>query len=398
MPKKKPTNNLYLMPQKDSRARYIMIGGFLGAGKTTSIQAFARYITEKKTGKVGLITNDQGMGLVDSALGRSSRFPVEEISGGCFCCRFNSLVEAAEHLVNSPNAEVPDVFLAEPVGSCTDLVATVSVPLQQVYGESYLVAPLSVVVDPVRALRVLGLDENGRKFSPNVVYIYRKQLQEADHIAINKIDSISDGQLQMLKEALACEYPEARVFEISAREGTGLTGWFDFLLSEEMDSRRYLDIDYEKYADGEALLGWLNATLVIRAGDDDFDGNALLATLAESLRDSLASRDVNIAHLKMTLTPMDNPYEIAAVNLVRDDGAPELSHRLLDLIDEGELLLNIRAECDAQDLKKASEAAFVEILGDRLGLEFEVTHSESFQPGKPVPTHRVTADAPLAAK
>ena len=53
------------MTAQKERARYIMIGGFLGAGKTTSIQAFARYITDRKMQKVGLITNDQGAGLVD---------------------------------------------------------------------------------------------------------------------------------------------------------------------------------------------------------------------------------------------------------------------------------------------------------------------------------------------
>ena len=71
------------------RPRYIMIGGFLGAGKTTSIQAFAEHLDAQGV-KVGLITNDQGAGLVDSAIGRSKQFPVEEISGGCFCCKFEN--------------------------------------------------------------------------------------------------------------------------------------------------------------------------------------------------------------------------------------------------------------------------------------------------------------------
>jgi len=386
------------MTKPNSRARYIMIGGFLGAGKTTSIRAFANFLSEKKKLRVGLITNDQGAGLVDSALGRSNQFPVAEISGGCFCCRFNSLVEAAEKLVDAPADQVPDVFLAEPVGSCTDLVATVSVPLQQVYGESYLVAPLSVLVDPVRALRVLGLDDQGRKFSANVLYIYRKQLQEADHIVINKIDAVSAEQLQTLKDALAREFPEARVFEISARDGAGLEDWFEVLLAEELDSQRYLEIDYAKYADGEALLGWLNATLIVQAGEEEFDGNALLKELAGSLRVYLSEQNINVAHLKMTLTPVGDPFEIAAINLVRDDGEPELSHHLLEPLDEGELLLNIRAECDAQDLKRGCEEAFEEVLKIRLGLDFEVRHSEAFQPGKPVPTHRVTAESPMSVK
>ena len=34
--------------------------------------------------RVGLITNDQGSQLVDTAMLESNGFPVEEISGGCF--------------------------------------------------------------------------------------------------------------------------------------------------------------------------------------------------------------------------------------------------------------------------------------------------------------------------
>ena len=197
-------------------SQYIMIGGFLGAGKTTLIQRFAKYLDEREK-KVGLITNDQGAGLVDSALGRSNRFPVEEISGGCFCCRFNSLIDAATNLTESTR---PDVFLAEPVGSCTDLVATVSLPLQKIYGDDYRVSPLSVLVDPIRASQILGLEE-GRNFSENVTYIYRKQLEEAEFIVVNKLDLLDDEKLQSLREGLAAEFPDARIFELSAREGTG---------------------------------------------------------------------------------------------------------------------------------------------------------------------------------
>jgi len=41
------------------RARYIMIGGFLGAGKTTCVAKLAQQLTARGL-KVGLITNDQG--------------------------------------------------------------------------------------------------------------------------------------------------------------------------------------------------------------------------------------------------------------------------------------------------------------------------------------------------
>src|SRR5437868_4926318 len=164
-------------------ARYIMIGGFLGAGKTTAVGKLAQRLVGQGL-RVGLITNDQGRNLVDTAMLRSQGFATEEIPGGCFCCRFNSLVEASQKLTASSR---PEVFIAEPVGSCTDLIATVTYPLRRLYGEDFEVAPVSVLVDPVRALRVFGL-ESGGSFSAKVIYIYNKQLEEADLIVISKSD------------------------------------------------------------------------------------------------------------------------------------------------------------------------------------------------------------------
>ena len=371
-------------------SQYIMIGGFLGAGKTTLIQRFARYLDDRGT-RVGLITNDQGAGLVDSAIGRSNHFPVEEISGGCFCCRFNSLIDAATSLTA---ANRPDVFLAEPVGSCTDLVATVSLPLQKIYGGYYSVAPLSVLVDPIRAGQILGIAE-GRKFSENVLYIYRKQLEEAEFIVVNKLDLLDEEKRGDLVAALGREFPEATVFEVSAREGTGCEAWFEAVLAAEMNTGRFLEIDYDRYGEGEALLGWLNATVEIKCegcGVDEFDGNELLQSLATTLRTRLEFAGAEVAHLKMTLTPLGDPYEIAAINLVRGDSMPELSHRLYEPIEDGELLLNIRAEVDPATLEAAALGALEETIAIDRSILFRIAHLEHFRPGMPTPTHRLTAE------
>src|SRR5688500_18527858 len=106
------------------KAHYVMVGGFLGAGKTTALYRAGEYLTGRGL-RVGLIMNDQSDALVDTAIVRSRQLPVEEIAGGCFCCRFNSLIDAAARLDRDAR---PDVILAEPVGSCTDLAATVVLP------------------------------------------------------------------------------------------------------------------------------------------------------------------------------------------------------------------------------------------------------------------------------
>src|SRR5258706_11888746 len=83
----------------------------------------------------------------------------------------------------------PDVILAEPVGSCTDLVATVVQPLRDLYGQRFEVAPYPVLFKPSHGLRILR-NEADAGFSPKAAYIFRKQLEEADAIVINRVDEL----------------------------------------------------------------------------------------------------------------------------------------------------------------------------------------------------------------
>lgn len=366
-----------------AKARYIMIGGFLGAGKTTCVAKLARHLVSQGL-RVGLITNDQGSELVDTAMLRARGFATEEIPGGCFCCRFNSLVDAANKLASSSR---PDVFIAEPVGSCTDLVATVTYPLRRMYGDRFTIAPLSVLVDPVRALRIFGLAEGG-KFSEKVLYIYRKQLEEADLIVVNKRDLLDAEKLALLTAKLASEFPKAEILAISARDGTGLEEWFARMADGEQADGVAMAVDYEVYADGEALLGWLNCTVGLEA-EGDFDGNAVLHSLARRTQEALNASGSEVAHLKMTLSPNEGLGDIAVVNVVRNDFVPELSLELPDAIRGGQVIVNCRAEAAPDLLIEAVKRALADTAAQFPGLTARLDHVEHFRPGKPQPTHRI---------
>ena len=365
------------------KARYIMIGGFLGAGKTTAVAALAARLSKNGL-KVGLITNDQGQELVDTAMLRSKGYATEEIPGGCFCCRFNSLVDAAERLSESNR---PDVFIAEPVGSCTDLVATVTYPLRRMYGNDFTIAPLSVLIDPARAMRVFGL-QPGPSFSPKVIYIFKKQLEEADIIVISKSDTLAAGQVAELTMAIAREFPRAQILSASARNGVDLDGWFHHLESDEQVERQVMDVDYEMYAEGEALLGWLNATLQI-SSTEYFDANSVLTTFAKNVQGRLCHSGSEIAHFKMTFSPDSGLGDIAVINLVRNDFVPELSITLEHPVNSGQVIINLRAEEDPERLASALRESVAELHGQVPGLQAKLEHLEKFRPGKPTPTHRV---------
>jgi len=366
-----------------SPARYIMIGGFLGAGKTTTVGRLARYLSNQGL-KVGLITNDQAGGLVDTKLLRGQGFATEEIAGGCFCCRFNTLVDAAARL---NDATKPDVFIAEPVGSCTDLVATVTYPLRRMYGDAFTIAPLAVLVDPVRARRVFGLEEGGT-FSSKVAYIFKKQIEEADLIVISKSDLLDDAQREELRAVLQKEFPLAQVVAASPRQESGLDELFATLMSGEQARRNPMAVDYEVYAEGEALLGWLNATVTLSC-DDEFEANDFLKKLAAHVQAELQRQGVEIAHFKMTFSPDDGiAGELASVNLVRSDYIPELGMELDEPSTGGQLIVNLRAEAEPAALVEAVKAGLEAVSAGFFGLRATLDHEEHFCPGKPVPTYR----------
>src|SRR5262249_48347925 len=156
--------------------RFIPLGGFLGAGKTTTMLAAARLL-ERGGERVSLITNDQGTDLVDTQLARAAGFAgVGEITGGCFCCRFEDLASVVQRLADQVN---PTVVIAEAVGSCTDLQSTVVRPLRRLYGDQLHTASLTVTLDPVRhaAIQALARQAGGET---DLAYLYRHQLDEAD--------------------------------------------------------------------------------------------------------------------------------------------------------------------------------------------------------------------------
>src|SRR3954452_3753043 len=201
------------------RIRFVLVGGFLGAGKTTTITRLARHYTARGR-RVGLVTNDQAQDLVDTNSLRSQGLAVEEVAGACFCCRFDDLVGKVGQL---QEGERPDVILAEPVGSCTDLVATVVQPLRDLYGERFEVAPYPVLFKPSHGLKILR-NEAGSGFSPKAAYIFRKQLEEADAVALNRVDELAPAAVEELAGLVAAQYPGVPVLRMSAKTGQGFEG------------------------------------------------------------------------------------------------------------------------------------------------------------------------------
>ncbi len=366
--------------------RFVMIGGFLGAGKTTSIARLARHYMSRGQ-SVGVVTNDQASDLVDTQTLRAQGLDVGEVPGACFCCRFDDLMETIQSLEAD---RAPDVILAEPVGSCTDLVATVLQPLKRMYGTKFEIAPYAVILKPSHGRRILR-NERRAGFSPKAAYILRKQLEEADVVLVNRIDELRPDEVEELVSLVREQCGDVPVLRISARTGEGFAALTELLDQRGDFGRKILDIDYDTYAAGEAELGWLNASVRMTA-QQPFKLDDVLMALVRSLADSLDAADVETAHLKL-IGLADGYYAVA--NLVARSESPQLSLASSCSTPEADLVINARVACDPALLADLVQRALAEISAVH-GADVKVRNSQSFRPGRPVPTHRFATPEPQA--
>ena len=359
--------------------RFIMIGGFLGAGKTTTVGRLAKHFQDEGL-RVGIVTNDQATDLVDTHTLRSQGFNVGEVAGACFCCNFNELTETSDQLRSD---QQPDVILAEPVGSCTDLVATVVRPLQHLHQDQYEVAPYGVILKPSHGKRILSGEQNAG-FSPKAAYIFEKQLEEADFVIINRIDQLSSEEIDELNDLLLAKYPDKTVIRMSALTGEGFDDLVDLLDQPIAVGANNMELDYDVYAEGEAELGWLNSSLTITC-NEPLELDQLVLDIVEQLRADMADQSAETAHLK-TIAMADNQQAVA--NLVSSDSPAQLSLASYASAKEVNLIVNARVAIDPAVLQEYVMAA-VTLCCKQRGATAEFNETQSFRPGRPVPTHRI---------
>jgi G3E family GTPase len=358
--------------EKKVTTRLLLVDGFLGAGKTTLLLQAARLLTEKGH-RVGLVTNDQADNLVDTAIVHAYDIPVMEIAGGCFCCRFPDLLAAIRTLRDTIN---PDIILGEPVGSCTDLIATIFRPLHTYYPSEFELAPLTVLLDPERKLE---------SFPYEVGYIYSRQLAEANVIALSKSEMLAPDQLQERVQALQASYPKIQVVPLSAKTGAGLEQWLDICLQQSSSLDDVLDIDYETYAQGEAYLGWLNANITLQA-QQTFYPVEWTNRFLSAIEHACVMHNAPIAHVKIFLTA---PALACKISLTQIGGTPSWEPHPVNIrAGRAHCILNARVSIDPTTLKTIVTQALEQVTSPS-GVQGTLTQLESFSPAAPEPTHRI---------
>jgi len=356
------------------KTRLILVAGFLGAGKTTLLWEAARRIMDDGK-RVGLITNDQAPDLVDTAILSRNEVQVKEVSGSCFCCNFNGLINSMKEVHDSANA---DVIIAEPVGSCTDLSATIVQPLREKMGRELLISPLTVMVDPERLTDILKGGTAG--LHPSAAYIFRKQMEESDIILISKTDKLKPNELLLLKEKVKLNFPDADVMTISAVSGEGIDEWLNEVTRRTDAGKRIVEVDYDVYAEGEAVLGWLNTTIELGGEPTNWDDFA--RNLMQALSQQFDRMKASVGHLKIILESGEN-YLIANLTGLNST----LNFRgLAGISSAARLTLNARVEMSPEKLELIVRKTLNKYTKDSLTLN--IVALRCLSPGRPNPTYR----------
>ena len=354
--------------------KIFFVGGFLGAGKTTAIQALAKLYTRKGL-KAAAITNDQAMGLVDTIYLCKAGIPSAEVAGSCFCCNFNGLATAINHSIATA---APDIILAEPVGSCTDIVATVIRPMRSLMRDKVDVLAYNVLVEPDRWVELAD-----QSTSWSMKFLFDKQIEEADFIVLTKLDTLAPGRAKELLEQLAHQNPESKVLGISALTGTGMEEWLNLVQTTPPGEHWLREIDYQKYAEAEAEMGWLNGQVAMKF-PAPVDGKTMSAHLAEKIAQGIGRRNGKIGHLKLLVV---GPTGSVKVGVTQVEERPALDGTFTAVTPSLEVTVNVRATLSPGDLAAIVHEA-LDYFKESEYAEVDISAINTFRPGAPNPTYR----------
>lgn len=348
----------------DKRPIIVPLGGLLGAGKTSLIVAGAEILAEAGL-KSAAILNDQGNELVDTRWVQSEGIQADQVSGGCFCCLFSDLIGAAERL----RVHAPNVIFAEAVGSCTDISATTLQPLKLYHSDKFRVAPHTVLVDPGRASEMAASATD-----PDFVFLFHKQLEEADLVCFSKSDLYSEFPT----------IPATNAYRLSAYTKDGVSAWLSEVLGGDFQAgSKILEIDYGHYARAEARLAWLNCSASLEL-KEALSPSLVVGPFLDGLEFELTRGGFQIAHLKITDS---TPSGFIRASVVSNGAEPSVSGNLdASPTYRHDLLLNIRAAGDPEMVQTMVQRQFAKLPAGNLELKM----MQCFRPSAPKPEYRMS--------
>lgn len=172
-----------------------VIGGYLGAGKTTLINHLLRNANGLR---IAVLVNEFGELAIDEDLIEAEEDGLMSISGGCVCCAFgNDMIGVLEDIRDADPGFDHVLIEASGVALPASIMTTVSL-MQGLRPDA------TVVLADAEQVRRNARD----KFLSDTVL---RQLAQADIILITKTDLVSDHALAEVSDWIRTQAPQARI-------------------------------------------------------------------------------------------------------------------------------------------------------------------------------------------
>lgn len=359
---------------------YMIVSGFLGAGKTTTMIALARCINARlkaqgRDGHSAIIANDLGAkNLVDADYTRTADVAINEITGDCICYVTEDLVTQIERLA----ADGANIVISDIPGAGVGALDHVYLTLKEDYPGRFELLPLTCLVDPMRLRMMLPGDARQDINLPEEIrFLLNAQLLEADLIVLNKCDLIDEEEREADLEFIRRAYPDTPVMAISARTGEGIEELVDHLLTHKANALpRDLGLDSEEFDTAEAQMCWYNRRFFAKERDGrNIDFNAVVEDFMEAIRDGLIEAKRNVPHLK--LFAAGEGTDFVKCSIVGVDYDLEFERKLDQEYTAIAIIVNARATCESETFGEIVEDA-MDTIKATYNLKCNVIFTECF--------------------
>ena len=181
--------------------KIVIIGGFLGSGKTTAIKELGKlFAMNGKT--VTYFTNEIGEISIDGDL-LNYDMETKEVTTACITCNMKEkMTAAAEQLIEKAH---PDILFMEPKETVSPLVVKDELEKAALNqrGDEYDFAPLFTFIDSSKFF--VNIKEKKK--------ISFDQITVSEIIVLNKTDLIQPSELKMIRESVLQINPKVKIIE-----------------------------------------------------------------------------------------------------------------------------------------------------------------------------------------
>ena len=340
------------------KTKYMVTSGFLGAGKTTSMLAFARSINARY-GKAAILANDLGAGnIVDADFTAESGVLTTSIAGNCICYQHENLIDKLHQLIDGGAT----VIFSDIPGCGIGALDHVYLQTKEKEGDEFELMPFMCIVDPER-LKMLMDKDNDIDLPAEMRFLLDAQMAEADVIVLNKTDTIDAAHKSKCLELIGTLHPETPLFAMSARTGEGVDAVVDYIMTHT-SAAEHREIGYgsEAFMAAERMLSWYNRRVWFEQREDkNTDFNAVLMDLFEAIRAGLREKGGNVPHLKMFASGEGGDYFKAS--LIGIDYDVVCDHALAKGYAAISVIINARAAARAEDMAAVVDDALDAVAG-----------------------------------